>query len=617
MGDEAPVPHRVGAHEILLPIATDGPTSVLLARPSIVDAEGNREVPDYVTVELTRPPASSEHAWVAAFLASVAPLRRLRNANVVRMFDAGNGEHGAFVVMDYVPGDSLAGLDRLARESGTTVPKAIALRILVDALKGLHAAHELMDDSGAPLALVHGDFSPRNVLVGTDGITRVTGFGHAKAQATIGKPLVTAYAPPEGPSDDRRTDIWAAGVIAWEIFTGQKYDALLNTAATASVEPPRVSSIATVPAALDEIIAQALRVERDARTTSALELADALSAAGVTAGLLADRSAVAAHVMRAAGPELVEREALFAAVRRAARERAPSAPDVRTLIGIAGALPAKRGPLPSLPDLPPPVDDGRSDLRIAIEPPGRPAERADEGILGQPSGAPVEEEPQAFRSPLGPALAPAPTGTDDAAAAGLPSKRAPLRRLVASLEPWVTPPWTTRKISVFAGIGGALIGFMLVLVALSGRTKDGALTAGSSDALTASATSSNMGDAPSPVAAKNALGGSPATAASAVEGSQLHITANAPIAHVRVDGRVVDAIVPAPTIRVDLEESERDHPLRIVATSTDGRSATATTDPAAALSEIEVTFGPKPARRPRPRPAPATTVKHPWTKSKR
>ena len=264
------------------------------------------------------------------------------------------------------------------------------------------------------------------------------------------------------------------------------------------------------------------------------------------------------------------------------------------------------------PDQPLPVDCGTSDPDVAIAPTGTPADRADEAILGQPIRPPVEDEPQVFRSPLappvpGPEIIPA--EREDIAVSGLPSKGARMHRLVASIKPWLTPPWTTTKISVFAGIGGALIGFVLVLVALSGRTKDDTST--TSDALAASSPSSNVGDAPPPVAAKNA------SAAHADDGAQLHITANAPIASVRVDGRVVDAIVPAPAIRIDLEESERRHSLSIVVTSTDGRSANATTDPAAATSEIQVTFGPKPARRPRARPAPATTVKRPWSKSKR
>lgn len=618
MGDETPMPHRLGAHEILLPIATGGLTRVYLARRP-VDASGARDHADYVAVELTGPPSSEGRGFGSALLTSVRPLCRLRCANVVRIFEAASDEHGVYVVTDYVPGDSLAGLRRLAQESGTEIPKPVALRILVDALEGLHAAHELTGDAGQPLRVVHGDFSPRNILVGTDGIARVTGFGLAKAIAASGGSIATDHVAPEGPSDDRRFDIWAAGVIAWETLTGRSVAAYGVAPGTA---PPRVSTVAPdVSTALDEVVAQALRVERDARPATALELAHALRAAARAAGLLAELDEVAAHVARAAGPALAERKALLADIRRAQRDRPPSAPDVRTLIGIAGPVPTKRAPLPSLPDAPPPVDDGTSDLRIAIDLPRAPAERANDDILGNVSAI-SEDEPQVFRSPLAPDAPEqdSPPAAEDREA--LPVARPSLRRLAGAVKPWVTPPWTTKKISVFAGAGGGLIGFLLVLVAVSGRTHGGAVTAGSAaqgaDALAPASVASLEPSSPPEVAAKNAGSDTTTATVHSDDPTQLHIKANGPIASVRVDGRHVDAIVPAPTISVDLEAGERDHPLRVVVTSTDGRVATAITDPAAATTDVEVTFGSKPAAtRPRPRPAPATTVKHPWSKSKR
>ena len=625
--DDAPNPHRVGAYEILLPIANGTLSSVFLAR--------SPDVATYVAVELIRSPLATDRAFASAYLAKVKPLCRLRNANVVRTFEAARDDNGPFVVMDYVPGDSLAGLRRSARESGTTLPKAVAIRILVDALRGLHAAHDLVDESGAPLGIVHGDFSARSILVGTDGVARVTGFGFAAAHGAGGQPIGASqpHLPPEGATGDRRADVWAAGVIAWEALTGQ----MLGESEGASAHPPRVSSLASdVPAALDEIVDQALRPDREARTATALDLAIALGNAAEAAGLLATPNDVAAHVAQAAGPRLVERKTRFEEVRRAQadRKRPPSAPDVRTLIGMAGPMPTKRAPLDSLPDMPPAIDDGASDLRIAIAAGGAPADRANDDILGLPTAAPVEDEPHVFRSPL--ALEPAGHDTpsepaepaepaEDRAIAGLPSTGVALRRRLLALKPLVTPPWTTQKISLFAGIGGGLIGFILVLVAVSGKTKEDPSAPGASAQAAmavVAAGSPGAADAPEPVSAKNASGGAPSAATHAADdGRQVHVRANGPIASVRVDGRLVDAIVPAPSISVDLEEAERDRPLRIVVTSTDGRTATATTDPAGATTDVEVAFGAKSASGPRPRPhgrpAPATTVKRPWSKSKR
>src|SRR5580692_3839687 len=111
------------------------------------------------------------------------------------------------------------------------VPPAIALTIASDVLLGLHAAHEATDDRGEPLSIVHRDVSPQNVLVGVDGIARVVDFGVAKAAGRLqstrdgqvkGK---AAYMSPEqlrGDGVDRRSDVYACGVVLWEMLTGQR-----------------------------------------------------------------------------------------------------------------------------------------------------------------------------------------------------------------------------------------------------------------------------------------------------------------------------------------------------------------------------------------------------------
>src|SRR4029077_20445293 len=82
---------------------------------------------------------------------------------------------------DYVEGDTLAGLQRSALAASERVPPRIGVRILLDALAGLHAAHELRDERGSPMAVVHRDFSPQNILVGVDGVAQLADFGIAKA----------------------------------------------------------------------------------------------------------------------------------------------------------------------------------------------------------------------------------------------------------------------------------------------------------------------------------------------------------------------------------------------------------------------------------------------------
>ena len=107
----------------------------------------------------------------------------VHHANVVSMHQAGSDEEGDYLVCDYVEGESLAGLIEHARGRGKP-PPAIVARILLDGLVGLHAAHEAVDAGGAPLGMLHRDVSMDNLLVGRDGVTRLSDFGIAKSVQT-------------------------------------------------------------------------------------------------------------------------------------------------------------------------------------------------------------------------------------------------------------------------------------------------------------------------------------------------------------------------------------------------------------------------------------------------
>src|SRR5690606_38824079 len=107
---------------------------------------------------------------------------RIRHPNVVPVLDVSSDRFGVYLVMEYVEGASLSGLLKTVRAAP---PPEIALRVLIDMLSGLHAAHELTDDDGRPLGVVHRDVSPQNVLVGLDGIARLTDFGIARAATRI------------------------------------------------------------------------------------------------------------------------------------------------------------------------------------------------------------------------------------------------------------------------------------------------------------------------------------------------------------------------------------------------------------------------------------------------
>ncbi len=617
-------PSRVGRYDIVLPLAAGGTATVYLARPC--DGRGAPTSDEhYFALKLVarhgRDPATKR------ILASARTRRHLRHPNVIPIVDVGDTESGAFILLEYVPGDTLAALRRLAQQRGSALHRGVSLKILVDALMGLHAAHELASEEGAPLGLVHRGLSTRKILVGTDGIARLADFASTASEA-----ILVAGAPElqRGESVDRRADVWSCGAIAWEILTGRTFDP--------SVAHPRPKEIVPdLDGELDAVVTRALAHDPDARQPSALVLARELEAAARAAATFADTNDVAEQVVRLVGPELVERKELLLEARRQLHKRATAAPDVRTMIGIAGPLPLKRAPLPSLPDLPPPPTDLQSELRIEVNL-ARPVERAALDVLGPPS-APLLEEPEVFRSPVvienePPApppdggsvgladtndLAPSPPVQASALAAGVPPEEAivvpglrPASPARAAIAGWLSPPWTTNKISTFAGIGGGLVGFILVLVVVSGHRKGDAKAAAASASTPVAIGSAPQSSAPALFASPPPVDSAPPEKAAASEHAVLEIKANAPIKAVTVDGRFVDTVVPTSTVSIDLEDGERDRSLRIVATGRDGRTASGTIEPG--THALTVTFPAKPHTK---KPSPASTTKHPWSKKAR
>jgi serine/threonine-protein kinase len=207
---------------------------------------------------------------------------------------------------------------RAVRQREVSLPVEIAVRVLLDALAGLHAAHELRGADGALLNLVHRDMSPQNVLVGVDGISRITDFGIALAascstvlpeRTLLGK---LSYMAPEqliGLPATRRIDIFAAGAVLWEALVGRALFRRDNDAATSNAilhdaVPPPSSIVPGVPAALDAVVLKALDKRPDSRYQTAAEFADALEQVPIEP---ATTRAVAAYVEDLLGQAISER----------------------------------------------------------------------------------------------------------------------------------------------------------------------------------------------------------------------------------------------------------------------------------------------------------------------
>jgi serine/threonine-protein kinase len=227
--------------------------------------------------------------------------------------EVGEDASGLYVVMDYIEGGSVADLVHARR----ALPRPVALRIVLDALSGLTAAHALTDVTGAPLDIVHRDVSPQNILVGVDGLSRLTDFGIARAASRLyehGKEMKgkLGYMAPEqvlGHPADRRADVFAMGIVLWELLAGRPLFRADNDAESINrlmYRPiPRLAQAAPdAPPQLDEICARALEREPEARFPTATAFLDALEQAALATCGVASHREVAAAVEQILGDPL-------------------------------------------------------------------------------------------------------------------------------------------------------------------------------------------------------------------------------------------------------------------------------------------------------------------------
>jgi serine/threonine-protein kinase len=230
---------------------------------------------------------ASDPEFVAMFLDEARLAARIRHPNVVSVLDVVAQDDQVFLVMDYVQGESVSRLWRRTNELRQRIAPEIASSAMVGVLHGLHAAHETRDEENRPLSIVHRDVSPQNILIGSDGIARVVDFGVAKAAVrahTTRENQIKGKLPYMSPEQlrneevDRRTDVYSAGVVLWELLTGQRLFGGRNQAAIfgAVLEqrvPPPSQVVAGIPDALDELVLASLSRQPSKRPESARQMA--------------------------------------------------------------------------------------------------------------------------------------------------------------------------------------------------------------------------------------------------------------------------------------------------------------------------------------------------------
>jgi eukaryotic-like serine/threonine-protein kinase len=238
-----------------------------------------------LSVDQTRDPKRVEMFFDEARLCA-----RMNHANVIQTHEVGSDADRHFIVMEYLDGQAmhviLRKMGRTSRQS-----RAVQLRILSDMLLGLEHAHSLKDYDGTPLNIVHRDVSPQNVIVTYDGIVKILDFGIAKSMESEetrdgivkGKLVYMAPEQASGGAVDRRTDVFAAGIMLWECITGTRmwgedrdFRLILRVATTGA--PPIRAAAPDAPEALLRICERALAQDPADRFQSATEFRAELEA---------------------------------------------------------------------------------------------------------------------------------------------------------------------------------------------------------------------------------------------------------------------------------------------------------------------------------------------------
>ena len=284
----------------------------------VATARDDDEADRLYAIKLIHESLAVQQVFVDMLLSEAEMARNLVHPNIVGICDSGKIDDRHFVAMPYVEGGTLS---ELARRSGGLCPTGVAARVMIDVLRGLHAAHALADDDGNSLGLVHRDISPGNVLIGTDGIARVIDFGVAKATARITRTMPGivkgkfAYMAPEQAMSgtiDCRADVFSAGVVLWTALTGEPLFAEDNDACTLKnllqAPIPRPSEIRSdLPECFDEICLRALERDPAKRFQSASEFAEKLFTVAKRCGCVASAQEVSDRVTEAFAQRIARR----------------------------------------------------------------------------------------------------------------------------------------------------------------------------------------------------------------------------------------------------------------------------------------------------------------------
>ncbi len=276
---------KLDRYEIIRPVAQGGMGAVWLGRFG-----GKHGFEKLVALKTILPELAADRRFHDMFLDEARISQKIVHVNVAQILDLGEHAGTTFIVFEWVEGSSLETICRAAKLRNEPLPLTVLLRIVADACAGLHAAHELTDDAGEPLEVVHRDVTPDNVLVSDGGIAKIIDFGVAKARYRLagdtrsglvkGTPQYMAPEQASGNDVDRRADIWALGAVLYRALSGgPPFAARDDLAAFILKKEPLRELPASVPDDVRDIVNKAMQRYPFDRYKTADEMRTALEAA--------------------------------------------------------------------------------------------------------------------------------------------------------------------------------------------------------------------------------------------------------------------------------------------------------------------------------------------------
>ncbi len=352
----------MGAYEILARLSVGGMAELFLA---FLPGPGGFK--KFVALKQILPDVRNDEAFVKMFLDEARISSGLSHPNIAQVYDLGRDETSGelYLAMEFVAGQNLALISKVAQRAGVLMPVPITLRLVRDLVLALHAAHTFVDPTGQKLNIVHRDVSPRNVMVSYAGHVKVIDFGIAKAKGRLMRTQAgelrgtLGYMAPEQLLEepiDGRTDLYAAGIILFELLTGTRRavvktpEAALEACRAPPIDPSTL--VPTVSTRVGAVVVKALSADPADRFQTGRAFAHALEAAFPDC---AEEEDVAAFLGGLFEAQVSSSHALFEAAQRDADPREFSGL-VKRLAALAAAerLAADAPVKPRSPPLPPP-----------------------------------------------------------------------------------------------------------------------------------------------------------------------------------------------------------------------------------------------------------------------